>query len=320
MSGADVVVVSEHLDAEAASWLGRFCRVVFCAHDDPRFARTLASAAGLIVRTYTRVDGTLLDAAPRLRVVGRAGAGLDNIDVTACRARGIEVVYTPDSNTQAVVEYVYRLLLEALRPAVSLAGPPGAARWNELRAAAVGERELSELCLGILGLGRVGRRVAEVARGFRVAAVLYNDLVEVEPPLRFGAVPVDAPRLFSEADVVSVHIDGRSSNRRFVGAALLRRMKPRVIFINTSRGFVVDNVALAAFLGENPQALALLDVHDPEPFDEGYPLLGRPNVRLFPHLGSRTEAALRAMSGVVRDVSAVLEGRSPLHPAPPHRA
>ncbi len=321
MNTGDVVVQSEHLSAEASAWLARRCRLIVCAHDDPRFGAALAQAAGLVVRTYTAVDEALLGAAPRLRVVARAGAGLDNVDVAACRARGIEVVYTPDSNTQAVVEYVFGLLGERLRPAPAplreALDPP---RWNEVRAATVALRQMSELSLGILGLGRIGRRMAEVARAFRFRRVLYNDILEIPPRKRFGASPVDPAALFTGSDVISVHIDGRAANRGFVGPSLIGRMKPAVTLINTSRGFVVDNLALAAFLREHPAATALLDVHDPEPFDDSCPLLGLPNARLFPHLASRTQAAMDAMSWVVRDVAAVLEGRRPAHPAPPDGA
>src|SRR5262245_48967951 len=103
---APVVVQTEHLDPAAAAWLGEHCRLVVCPHDSPDLHAAIKDAEGLVVRTYTRVDAGLLSRAPTLRVVGRAGVGLDNIDVHACRARGVEIVYTPDANTQAVVEYV----------------------------------------------------------------------------------------------------------------------------------------------------------------------------------------------------------------------
>ncbi|MCZ6612891.1 MAG: NAD(P)-dependent oxidoreductase, partial [Planctomycetota bacterium] len=131
------------------------------------------------------------------------------------------------------------------------------------------------------------------------------------------AEPVPVDRLFEHSDVISVHIDGRESNQQFLGAQLLGRMKSDVILINTSRGFVMDSLALAAFLREHPQAQALLDVHEREPFDAAYPLLGLPNARLYPHLASRTERAMLNMSWVVKDVVAVLEGEKPRYPAPP---
>ncbi len=314
MSVADIVVQTEHLAQQASVWLAGRCKLIVCAYDDPTFADVLADAAGLVVRTYTDVDEKLLRAGTKLRVVGRAGAGLDNIDLEACRVRGIEVVYTPDANTQAVVEYVVGLLADVLRPRITLSTPVDRGQWKQLRAETLGRRQMSELTLGILGLGRVGKRLAEVARALG-CPVIYNDLLDIPPSQRFGAEPAPVDRLFEDSDVISVHIDGRESNQHFVGVELLGRMKSDVILINTSRGFVVDSSALAAFLREHPQAQALLDVHDREPFDASYPLLGLPNARLYPHLASRTEHAMLNMSWVVRDVVAVLEGEVPQYPA-----
>ncbi|MDY7108292.1 MAG: NAD(P)-dependent oxidoreductase [Planctomycetota bacterium] len=285
------------------------------AHDAPAFADALAEAEALLVRTYTRVDETLLRAAPRLRVIGRAGVGLDNVDVPACRARGIEVVYTPEANTQAVVEYVLCLIADALRPRRTVDQALQVRPWEQIRQETSGRREMSECTIGILGLGRIGKRIAQVA-GAIGSRVLYNDLVSMPPEARFGAEPVAAENLFEEADILSIHIDGRSDNRDFIGPELITRLKDDVVFLNTSRGFVVDNVALAGFLCAHPRAEAHLDVHEPEPFDASYPLLGLPNAKLYPHLAARTERAMLNMSWVVKDVMAVLEGRAPQWPAP----
>jgi phosphoglycerate dehydrogenase-like enzyme len=241
---------------------------------------------------------------------------VDNIDVAACRARGVEVVYTPDANTQAVVEYVLSLLGPVLRRQISLAEAVDKGRWQQLRAELSSPRQMSELTLGILGLGRIGGRLAEVAAAIGFGRVLYNDLVEIPPARRHGAVSVPVESLFSEADIVSLHVDGRPSNRHFVGRRLIGYLKPGVTLVNTSRGFVVENQALAGFLRDNPEALALLDVHDPEPFDGTYPLLGLANARLSPHLAAATGRADLNMSWVVRDVAAVLDGDPPQHPAP----
>lgn len=309
------VVQSEHLSTDAAQWLSQRYRLVTVQHDAPDFQRELADAVGLIVRTYTRVDAALLDAAPSLRVVARAGAGLDNIDVPACRSRGVEVVYTPDANTQAVVEYVMGLLSDTLRPRAVLGEAVDAQQWSKLREQTVAQHELGDLTLGILGLGRVGRRLAKAATGLGMK-VLYSDLQEFFPNERGGASPVSVQALCEYSDILSVHVDGRASNRHLVSERFFNRMQPHAIFINTSRGFVVDTSALVHFLNANPGALALLDVHDPEPFGPDYPLLDLPNARLYPHLASRTKQAMDNMSWVVRDVAAVLEGKRPTYPAP----
>ncbi len=316
MASMDLVIQTEDLDTECAAWLGERCELVAHAPDgSPRWRDLLSRAAGLVVRTYTRVDGAMLAGAPKLRVVGRAGVGLDNIDVHACRARGVEVVHTPGANTRAVVEYVTALMLDALRPRVFLDRPLASAEWNRVRRELVGERELGELTLGIWGLGRVGSGVARVgtALGMRVIA---NDLRDIPERDRGGAAMVDLATLLRESDVLSVHVDERASNRGLVGREAFAAMRERVIFINTSRGFVVDGSACAAFFRARAGALALLDVHEPEPFDVGYPLLGLANVHLSPHLASGTASAKRRMSWVVRDVWRVLSGERPECPAP----
>ena len=307
MTTRPVVVQTEHLSPPAAAWLAERADLVVAAPGSATFDSAAPDAEGLVVRTYTRVDDALLDRLPRLRVVGRAGVGLDNIDQDACARRGVAVCSTPDANTQAVVEYVLCLLCDTLRPRVLLDAPVDRARWDEVRAEIVGRRQMNELRLGILGLGRIGKRVAQVAGaiGFEVE---YCDLLEVPEALRHGAFPVSAEDLFRHADVVTIHVDGRASNRHLVGERLLSLLKPDAVLLNTSRGFVLDDHALARWLRANPAGQAILDVHDPEPFTAESPLLGLPNAHLAPHLASRTDAAMGAMSWVVKDVWAALRG------------
>jgi phosphoglycerate dehydrogenase-like enzyme len=311
-----LVVIAEDLDCAAIAWLRERCDVVECAGDDGDGLRAaLARADGLVVRTYTRVDGALLASAPRLRVVGRAGVGLDNVGVPACRSRGVEVVHTPDANSAAVAEYVLALLLDRLRPRQRLTGALPLAEWTALRRSLVGERQLSGLRLGVTGLGRVGRRVARAARGFGMD-VIYTDLAEVPESLREGARGLPLADLLATSDIISLHVDARESNRHFIDAPALARMKPDAVLVNTSRGFVIDSAALAAHLAAHPRATAIIDVHDPEPFDAGHPLLRCPNAHLYPHLGAATRSAHAAMSWVVRDVWRVLNGEQPEWPAP----
>lgn len=305
-----VVLITEHLAPEAKAWLRERCTVLERSHRDSEFANDLARADGLIVRTYTRVDDAMLEHAPRLKVVARAGVGLDNIDVAACTRRGIPVVYAPDANTQAVVEYVLMLLGDAIRPRMQVREALPAEQWEALRADVPLARQLSEMTVGILGLGRIGKRVAKALTAIG-ARVIYNDVLEIPAELRHGAEPVSLRDLFAHSDALTIHIDNRASNRHFVSAPLLGLMKRDSILINTSRGFVLDAAALAEHLLANPEATALLDVHDPEPFGPDYPLLSVPNARLYPHLAARTRQAMSNMSWVVRDVMAVLEGREP---------
>jgi phosphoglycerate dehydrogenase-like enzyme len=148
-------------------------------------------------------------------------------------------------------------------------------------------------------------------------SVIYHDLLEIPAARRFGAKPVSRAELAERADVVSVHVDGRKANRGVVDADFFKGCKDNVIFINTSRGFVVDNVALAEFMIAHRHATALLDVHEPEPFDQTYPLLDIENVHLAPHIASSTDLANANMSWVVKDVWRVLSGKKPEFPARP---
>ncbi|MDX2130723.1 MAG: NAD(P)-dependent oxidoreductase [Planctomycetota bacterium] len=309
------VIQCEDLDPAAGAWLRESCDLEVCHFSDARFPALLARADAVIVRTYTRVDGAFLDGAPRLRCVARAGVGLDRIDVAECRRRGVQVVHTPDANSTAVAEYVFALLADVLRPRTTLAGPVPTDRWNALRRAHEAPAQFNELVLGILGLGRIGRRVARIGAGFGME-VLFHDIARVPAPKRHGAVPVPRDELLRRADILTIHVDARPANARLVNADFLASVRPTAILLNTSRGVVVDAAALADFLRTHPGARAIIDVHDPEPFGPDYPLLGLPNATLLPHLAASTAAAHVNMSWVVKDLWRVLRGEKPEHPAP----
>lgn len=316
MAERPLVIQTEHLDADAAAWLAERCRFEKCDSADPRFAALAAQAAGLVIRTYTRVTPAFLDAAPRLKVIGRAGVGLDNVDLKACAARGVRVVNTPDANSRAVVEFVLALMLDATRPRVFVDRPLEPAKWKSLRQELIAPRQLCEMTLGIYGLGKIGKQLARAAAAINMP-VIYHDLLEIPAEQRWGARPVSRDELCANADVLSIHVDGRRSNTNLVGAEALSRCKGDVVLINTSRGFVVDSDALADFLLAHPQAQALLDVHEPEPFPATYPLIDVPNVHLSAHIASATSLAHRNMSWVVKDVWQVLQGEEPQFPAVP---
>jgi D-3-phosphoglycerate dehydrogenase len=242
--------------------------------------------------------------------------GLENIDVAACRRRGIEVVYTPDANTLAVGDFVFGYMLQLLRP------------WAFFRDRAYEPKEfkrirdtvrgvqLNELTLGILGMGRVGRRMGHIAtRGFGMR-VIYNDLLDVASQLDFPATVVDKPTLYREADVLSLHVTMLPGNENMIAGEQLAMMKPSAILINTSRGEVLDAAALAEAIRNKRLAGAALDVYWPEPPKPDFPLLGLDNVLLTPHLAARTYTATENMSWVVRDVVEVLAGRPAKYPAP----
>jgi phosphoglycerate dehydrogenase-like enzyme len=313
------VVISETLDDKCAQWLGKRAEVMWASYqDESAFAAALAEAQGLVVRTYTQVNDALLDLAPNVRVVGRAGVGLDNIDLDACRARGVQVVYTPDANSQAVVEYVFALMLDAFRPRGAMPDHADAHTFHQLRKTEIG-RQLDQMTLGIVGFGRIGRRVGQVAHAIGMNLKVCDLLPEtelrkaVDYPFDF----VDHATLYASSDIVTIHVDGRAENRGMLGAAALSQLRPDVLLINAARGMLVNAAALADWAREvAPEGgRAVLDVHDPEPPAADYPLFGVPNVLLLPHIASRTDRALENMSWVVRDVWSVLDGASPQYPA-----
>lgn len=300
------IVITEPLQPEAVAWLRERCDVIEIPfEDEASLSEALQDADGLIVRTYTRVNEQLLNETTRLRVVGRAGVGLDNIDLEACAAWGVQVVHTPEANTTAVVEFVFAQLFSVLRPLRPLECALEAEAWRALRDASITPREMSDMTLGIVGFGRIGKAVAHVGEAL-FGRVIYHDLIEIPEAERGAATPVSYDELCASSAALTVHVDGRLSNRGLLSADAFAKMKPDVVFINASRGFVADAPALAAFLKANPNATAMLDVHEPEPFASDYPLLGLPNAQLFPHIGAATARAKANMSWVVKDVWAAL--------------
>jgi len=318
-SARPTVVVTEGSDPKPLEWLSERANVISMRADAPEFAATLATAEGLLVRTYTKVNDPFLAGAPRLRVVGRGGVGLENIDVAACRKRGIEVVYTPDANTLAVGDFVFGNLLRLIRQwayfSTDVLEPK---EFKRLRDTLRGQ-QLNEMSIGILGMGRVGRRVGHIAANGFGMRVLYNDLIDVHGKLDFPAESVTKDVLYSTPDVLSLHVDMRPGNELLVGRVQIATMKTGSILINTSRGEVLDIEAVADGIKSGHLAGCAIDVFDPEPPKPGFPLLGSDNVLLTPHLAARTHTALENMSWVVRDVLAVLNGETPRYPAPRSR-
>lgn len=312
------VLITERLDEECAAWLAERAEVVWVKHDDASaMAEQLPGADGIVVRTYTQVNAELLAQAPKLKVVGRAGVGLDNFDLPACRAAGVSVVYTPDANTQAVVEYVTGLMIDHVRPKTPLPPIADAATFHDLRKTEVGT-QLNEMTLGLLGFGRIGKRLGEVAHAIgmnlRVCDVLPEASLRKAVDYPFDFVTHD--ELYAGSDVLSIHVDGRPENRALIDAGALEGMREHVLLINAARGMLVDHAALGAWASDRPGVRVLLDVHDPEPPAVDSPLHALPNVALLPHLASRTGTALKNMSWVVRDVAGVLGGDPPRYPAP----
>jgi D-3-phosphoglycerate dehydrogenase len=297
------VVVTEGLEKVPMGWLRENANVIEVSwkKTDEMFA-ALQDADAVIVRTYTIVTEEFLSRCPKLRAVGRAGVGLDNIDQRACEKRGIAVISTPTANTRAVCEYVYNLIFTLGRPIVNVREPISDEQFHSYRKTVRG-LELSGKTMGILGMGRIGRGVGKIAWAMQMD-VLYNDLVDVSAHIDYPATSVSKEELYTRADILSLHVNHQPDdlNYHLVDAVVFSKMKPSAILVNTCRGEVVNADDLAAALKTHRIAGAAIDVHDPEPPGPEYPLWGLPNVILAPHLAARTQGAMDAMSWVARDV------------------
>lgn len=260
----------------------------------------------LIVRSRTKVNAALLAAAaPRLKVVGRAGVGVDNIDLNAAREHAVTVVNTPEATTISVAEYTFALLLSLARNIPTADASMKAGNWlkNDLQGI-----ELYRKTLGIIGMGRIGNAVAERASAFRMQVIGYDPLLSEEQIRANGAQPVSLKDLFAQADYITLHVPLTGGTRGMINEAALRQMKPGVRLVCAARGGVIDETDLLAALESGQVAGAALDVFAQEP--PGLtPLVAHPNVIAAPHIGAQTvEAQVRAAEDVAHEVLHVLRG------------
>ena len=285
------------------------------ALDPATLRREVVEADALVIRTAGTIDAPLLDCAPRLRVIGRHGVGYDQVDVAAATARGIQVVYTPGANTEAVCQHTIAFLIGLSKHFPQQLRSLAAGRYHD-RTRYVG-RDLTGRTLGIIGFGRIGRRVGEVARSAFGMRVLYNDIVAAPPEVeaRAGARRVALEELLRESEYVTLHVPLDASTRRLIDGAALARMRPDAILVNTCRGPVVDEAAVAAALDAGRLWGYAADVFDVEPPPADHPLVGRPDCLLTPHSAAQTIESLRNMAvGVATDVLGVLNGQPPRNP------
>jgi phosphoglycerate dehydrogenase-like enzyme len=310
------ILVCEHYSDDALGRLSGAGDIVRCGVPSEReLLDAVADADALLVRTYTQVTPRILDGAPRLKVIGRGGVGVENIDVRAAAARGITVVHTPAAATEAVAELAIGLMLALERKILAGDARVRAGDFDGARKIAIG-RELGQCTVGIVGMGRIGRTVGRIAAAGFGARVVYNDIVEVGP-FDYPAASLAKPDLYAAADIVTLHVPLTALTRGMINAAALRAFKPTTTLINTARGALLDAAAVGAALRAGRLAGAAADVYEPEPPPPDHPLLVAPNVILSPHAGARSPCGQARMNDVVDDVIAVLEGRSPRYPVLP---
>ena len=316
------ILVTRHVYGEAIDILEAHAPVDY--HDSPtgleadELAARCAGKHAIVCQLTDHIDARVMDAAAGLKVIANVAVGFDNIDIPAATERGIVVTNTPGVLTDTTADFAFALLMAAARRIPEADRFLRAGRWRQWQIDLMSGHDIHAHTLGILGLGRIGHALARRARGFDMR-VLYNDAVRATPDEEqaMGLNFVSMDELFAESDFVSIHVPLTASTRHLVGARELALMKPTAILINTSRGPVVDEQALAETLRAGGIASAALDVFEEEPAVNPA-LLELENAVLVPHIASasiktRTKMCTMAASNAV----AVLCGQTPPNPVNP---
>ncbi len=280
------IVIADSISERGLALL-RETKWVIAQPAPPALAGELGDAEGLIVRSATRVTAELLDSAPRLRVVGRAGVGVDNIDLDAATERGVLVMNTPGSSSVSVAEHTLALLLSLARSVPQLSAAFHAGKWEKSGAAGV---EIRGKVLGLVGLGRIGLEVARRARALEMKIIAHDPFISANLAREADVELVAWPELLARSDFVSLHAAVSPATEKMMNAAAFAAMKPGARLINAARGELVDEGALADALRSGRLAGAALDVFDEEP-PLNTPLRGLPNVLATPHVAASTREA-----------------------------
>ena len=292
-SGVDLL--REHFDVElGVDW------------EDGELAERIGDYDGILIRSATKLTADLIDRATRLQVIGRAGVGVDNVDVEAATRRGIVVANAPESNVVTAAEHTMALLLALARNIPQAYASLIAGRWERSKFSGV---ELYEKTLGIVGFGRIGQLVAQRARGFGMRVVAFDPFVSAERYRDLGVEKADSPEdIYAQADFITVHLPKTPETEGFLNAEAFAKMRDGARVLNVARGGLIDEAALKDALDSGKLAGAALDVFPSEPITE-HPLFGYPNVVVTPHLGASTaEATDRAGFQSAEQVVAALTG------------
>ena len=311
---SNTVVVAEPLAPEGLDLLRRAgIRIVDAAGQSrSQLRRLLRSADALVVRSKVRVDDELLQAAPALKAVGRAGVGVDSIDVEAATRRGIVVINTPDASTLAAAEHAFALMFALCRHTSQAQRRVAGGEWSAKGLTGV---ELAGKTLGVIGLGRIGSAIATRARAFGMNVLAHDAYVSEARAESLGSKLVSLEELLREADIVTLHVPLTAQTEVLIGRDQIALMRPRARLINSARGGLVDETALLEALESGRLAGAALDVLKQEPPPKGsaaWRLLAHPSVVATPHLGGSTrEAQARIAIDLCRDLLAALAGQPP---------
>ena len=301
-----IVLIAEELSPAGIAQLESGFELRYAdGSDRSQLLPALADADAVIVRSATTIDAEALEHAPRLRVIARAGVGLDNVDVEAATRAGVMVVNAPTSNIVSAAEHAVALLLAAARNVPQAMASLRGGQWK--RSAFTGV-ELQDKVVCILGLGKIGVLVAQRLAAFGMTVIAYDPYVAAARAAQLGVRLVGLDELLAEADFISVHLPKTAETTGLLSDRQLAQVKPGVRIINAARGGIVDEAALARALADGRVAGAALDVYATEPCTDS-PLFGLPNVVVTPHLGASThEAQEKAGTQVARSVRLALAG------------
>jgi len=300
------VVVAESIADAGIAILSEPCDVdIAVGADRDELLSRLGDASGLIVRSTTSVDREMIEAAPKLEVIGRAGIGVDNIDLDAATEHGVLVVNAPNANTISAAEHTLALLLAQARRVPEADSLLRAGTWDRKRFQGV---ELHDKTLGVLGLGKIGTLVAQRASAFGMRIIGYDPFVSAERARRLGVELVDLGTLFAESEFITIHLPMTRETRHLVDADAIAKMRDGVRIVNVARGGIVDEGALADAIRSGKVAGAAIDVFEEEPTTKS-PLFGLDEVVVTPHLGASTiEAQDKAGIAVAQAVADALRG------------
>jgi (S)-sulfolactate dehydrogenase len=298
------VLITEFMDERAVASLKKGLSVLYepaLVDDRAATLNALSDVDGLIVRNRTPVDRALLARAPRLAVVGRLGVGLDNIDVAACKAQGVAVVPATGANALAVAEYVVCTTAMLLRGAYLATSTVREGKWP--RSALSQGREVAGKVLGIVGYGGIGQLTARLAQGLGMTVLATDAAIAPDAPI-WSETSVRHRRLeelLAESDAVTLHIPLTNETRSLLDAKRIGLMKQGAVLINTARGGVVDEAALAAALKSGHLSGAAVDVFDKEPLPAGSALTLAPNLILTPHVAGVTKESNERVSALIAE-------------------
>ncbi len=296
------IVITEFMDTPAVESLKARYTVVYeptLVDDVARLLLEAANADAVIVRNRTQVRGELLAACRQATVIGRLGVGLDNIDVPACEARGMKVIPATGANALAVAEYVIGTAMLLLRGVYQDSAAVAGGKWPRARLS--NGREIAGKTLGLVGFGGIGRLTAGLAKGLGMTVVAYDPMLPADAPVwaQSGVTPVTLEQLLAQSDVVSLHVPLTPETRNLLSKERVAQMKAGAVIINSARGHIADEAAIADAIRAGHLGGAAFDVFEPEPLKAGSPWENCPNIVLTPHVAGVTAESNERVSTMI---------------------